>query len=431
MRSTFTLGGWLPDVPGVETPQGSAAPLATDEDWMREALRASMQGSGEASPNPSVGCVLVKDGQEIARGCTQAFGGAHGERVAFSRVGGEVDWSQVTAYVALEPCSHEGKQPPCADLFVDKKVGRVVAALGDPFDAVNGQGFARLRAAGIRVDVGVLAKEAALWLSPFLLSVKKVRAGRKGLVLAAKWAQSLDGCLADDSGTSQWITGPSARAYTQWLRRKYDAILVGAGTFLDDAPRLDARDTAGTPLAALLQPLRFVFDPGARTLCAGEDVKARLRAGSLSAHLPLVLVTSRHAHENAMTRTGVRVWCEELERAGVVFQTFDASSHLEGLLGILEDVDFSALRPGPFRARPVQSVLVEGGPTLLNALLDARRVDLCHAFVAPLFLGGTKYRLGAPRGLEDAERFAPLASFQAGADVVWEFASKDTAAALA
>jgi diaminohydroxyphosphoribosylaminopyrimidine deaminase/5-amino-6-(5-phosphoribosylamino)uracil reductase len=313
---------------------------------------------------------------------------------------------------------------------VEKKVGRVVAALRDPFDAVNGQGFARLRAAGVHVEEGLLAKEFAMWLSPFLLSVRKQSAAKQTIVMAAKWAQSLDGCLADDTGRSQWITGPLARQYTHWLRRKYDGILVGAGTLLDDAPRLDARNEKGEPLEAVLQPLRFVFDPGARLLCVDEPGKVRLRLGTLSTGTPLVVITSRRIHDDALTRRGVRAWCDELEKLGVVFHTFDAPTHTEGLLSVLEGADFSSLRPGPFFPRPVQSVLVEGGPTLLNALLAARKVDVCHAFVAPLFLGGVKFRLGGLTELGNAERFVPLASFAAGTDVVWEFAPKVAADAL-
>lgn len=430
MKFGCSLGGWVADVLRNNSDMQSNGTPVSDEDWMRETLRTSMEGCGAASPNPSVGCVLVKDGQEIARGCTQPFGGAHGERVAFLRASDSVNWSEVTAYVALEPCAHHGKQPPCADLFVEKKVGRVVAALRDPFDAVNGQGFERLRKAGIRVDEGVLAKEMALWLSPFLLSVKKKREGKLGLVWAAKWAQSLDGCLADDSGISQWITGPLARQYVQWLRQKYDGILVGVGTLLEDAPRLDARDAHGMPLAPLFQPLRFVSDPGSRLLCAEDEKKVCLRERTFSTGTPLVVVSSRESHDLALTRPGVRAWKHELEALGVVFALFEASSNLEGLLNVMENTDFSSLRPGPFRARPMQSVMVEGGPSLLNALLDARVFDLCHAFLAPFFLGGKRFRLGLPTPLGEAERFVPLASFSAGEDMVWEFSSAQTVEAL-
>jgi diaminohydroxyphosphoribosylaminopyrimidine deaminase/5-amino-6-(5-phosphoribosylamino)uracil reductase len=423
MGSPHALGGYLPDLlMGKEEAPARFSSPTSDEDWMREALRASHVGCGRASPNPSVGCVLVKDGREIARGCTDWFGGVHGERAAVAGVPEGVEWSGVTAYVVLEPCAHQGKQPPCAALLAEKKPGRVVAALGDPFAAVDGRGFAMLREAGVRVDVGVLAREAALWLSPFLLHVR-----RQKVIFAGKWAQSLDGCLADDHGASRWITGSQSRRYTHWLRRKYDGILVGAGTLLADSPRLDSRfDDTGRHE----QPVRFAFDPRARLLMADNATRDALRAGTLASGLPLVVISEAGAHTQA--RSSHADWHDELLEAGVRFETFPPSfpSAIGGLRAVLENVDFSELRPGPLRARPVRSVLVEGGPRLLTALMEAQELDLCHAFVAPVFLGGTRARLGIPSPLSSAERYVPLASFPAGDDLVWEFAPGDRAALL-
>jgi diaminohydroxyphosphoribosylaminopyrimidine deaminase / 5-amino-6-(5-phosphoribosylamino)uracil reductase len=434
MQGLFALGGYVPDVLGTQEPVGQLPLKAfrdlkgdSDSHWMREVLRVSMEGCGEASPNPSVGCVLVKNGLEIARGCTQAFGGLHGERVAFERAPLDISWPEVTAYVALEPCAHHGKQPPCVDLILEKKPGRVVVALGDPFEGVNGAGFSALRAAGLRLEMGPLARETALWLSPFLLSVKQKR-----VVLAAKWAQSMDGCLADDSGASRWITGPEARRYTHWLRRKYDAILVGAGTLLADAPRLDAR--VGE-MPALQQPLRMVFDPNARLLLCDENTRLRLRAGTLAFGAPLVLFCTQTALGAALREPGVSHWFEELGRLGVTFEVLDApigyANAIQSLLAKLNGFDFSPYRKGKFLPRPVQSVLVEGGATFLNALFAARAIDICHAFVAPFFMGGTAHRLGEATVLSDVERFSPVASFQAGSDFVSEFLPSDRHALLA
>jgi len=423
MLASFGFGGYLPDL----LPEEFAARDllvangadkswdvdAQDAHWMRETLRASMEGCGKASPNPSVGCVLVCEGKEIARGCTDFFGGQHGERVAFSRVPPDTDWSKVTVYALLEPCAHHGKQPPCADLVVEKKPARVVVALVDPFASVNGRGFAKIRAAGIPLRTGVLAREAALWLSPFLLATKTKRP-----VLVGKWAQTLDGCLADESNAWRWITGPSARRYTHWLRRKYDGILVGAGTLLNDAPKLDVRDLPEPSLT----PLRMVFDPHARLLSAVDLQKNALRQGTLSLGSPLVVFVSESSY--SAERDGARAWHDECERHGVRFVPFPAKSSadlLAGFFAALESTDLSALRPGPFRARPLQSVLVEGGPTLLNALFGVGAIDICHAFLAPFFLGGVKNRIGCIGSLESAERHVSLANFRAGNDVVWEF----------
>lgn len=423
----YGFGGFLPDILPQEfaapPSPGEAAFAGSDEDWMREALRASMEGCGKASPNPSVGCVVVKDGREVARGCTSWFGGPHGERNAIARVPADFAWAEATVYVVLEPCAHHGKQPPCADLFAERKPGRVVCALGDPFAQVDGAGFAKLAAAGIPVTRGVLAREAALWLSAFLLGVK-----RKGAVVAAKWAQSLDGCLADDQGDWRWITGAPARAYTHWLRLKYDGILVGAGTLLNDAPRLDARDRpAGFEEAP--GPLRIVFDPHARLLSAAEGQRNALRSSTLGEGVPLVVIGKAQALEAG--RKAEPGWRAECESRGVRFVPFEGEDLVEGLLGVLDTYDFSEFRPSPFRARPLGSVLVEGGPTLLNALFDAGRIDIAHAFLAPFFLGGVRNRIGTPHTLARAERLASVASFRAGNDAVWELLPPRTHAMLA
>ena len=229
----------------------------SDEYWMFEALIESMREVGKASPNPTVGCVYVKDGKLISKGATQEFGSLHGERYAASLV----DSSKLegsTAYVTLEPCSHFGSQPPCAELLVDLKVKRVVIAMIDPFSKVQGKGIELLKSHGVEVEVGVLEDEMKLWHLPFTLHLRK-----KSPLMIAKWAQTLDGNLADDFGKSKWITGKDARAYTHFLRQKYDAILVGAGTVIADEPSLDVRDCQ---LNINRNPIKIIFDPSSKLI---------------------------------------------------------------------------------------------------------------------------------------------------------------------
>lgn len=220
---------------------------------MGVALALGERGRGQTAPNPCVGCIIVKDGRVIGRGWTQAGGRPHAEAMALEQAGDAARGA--TAYVTLEPCSvRGGRGPACADVLVDSEVARVVAALQDPFPKIDGQGFARLKAAGIAVDIGTGAAAAERSMRGFLT---RQRLGRPAVTL--KLATSLDGAIATGSGESQWITGDAARAHTHLERSRHDAILVGHGTYLADAPRLDVR------LAGLGQrsPRRLLLTHGA------------------------------------------------------------------------------------------------------------------------------------------------------------------------
>ena len=224
----------------------------TDIAWMHEALALARQAIGLSEPNPRVGCVIVApDGRVIGRGHTQQAGGAHAEVMALrdvTRHGHSARGASVV--VTLEPCSHHGRTPPCCDALVKAGVQRVVMALQDPNPLVAGQGAARLRAAGIRVDVGLLAEESRELNIGFFSRMLRARPW-----VRLKAAVSLDGRSALNNGASQWITGAAARADGHAFRKRAGALLTGVGTVLDDDPRLDVRlvETA-------LQPLRVVVD---------------------------------------------------------------------------------------------------------------------------------------------------------------------------
>jgi diaminohydroxyphosphoribosylaminopyrimidine deaminase/5-amino-6-(5-phosphoribosylamino)uracil reductase len=222
-----------------------------DEARMARALQAGAGSRALSPPNPWVGCVIeTLDGQTFD-GATEAIGGAHAEAVALAaaRAAG-ADLAGATAWITLEPCSHHGRTPPCADALVAAGVGRVVMALEDPDPKVAGRGGARLRAAGIEVEVGVGADQAEEQLAPYLVHR---RTGRPYVVL--KLAASLDGRTAAPDGTSRWITGPEARADAHRLRAESDAVLVGAGTVRADDPSLTVRDAPaprGDPIRVVL-----------------------------------------------------------------------------------------------------------------------------------------------------------------------------------
>jgi diaminohydroxyphosphoribosylaminopyrimidine deaminase/5-amino-6-(5-phosphoribosylamino)uracil reductase len=215
--------------------------LTPDARWMDAALALSARTRGRTAPNPNVGCVIVAPdagdgaGRVVGRGWTQPGGRPHAEAMALAQAGAQARGA--TAYVTLEPCAHASPRgPACADLLVAAGVARVVAALRDPDPRTDGRGIARLRAAGIAVDVGAGAGEAARAMAGFLM---RRRAGRPHVTL--KLALSLDGATALADGSSRWITGAAARAHTHLERSRHDAILVGRGTLEADAPRLDVR----------------------------------------------------------------------------------------------------------------------------------------------------------------------------------------------
>jgi diaminohydroxyphosphoribosylaminopyrimidine deaminase/5-amino-6-(5-phosphoribosylamino)uracil reductase len=209
--------------------------LSDDARWMQAAIALGERGRGRTAPNPSVGCLLVKDDIVVGRGWTQPGGRPHAEAVALAEAGEAARGA--TAFVSLEPCSHRGVRGPCcADLLIEAGVARVVAAISDPDPRTDGQGLARLRAAGIDVTVGPSAEAASTALAGFL---SRIRLGRPAVTL--KLAMSLDGKIALPSGESRWITGEDARAHVHLERARADMILVGRGTYEADRPGLDVR----------------------------------------------------------------------------------------------------------------------------------------------------------------------------------------------
>lgn len=244
---------------------------------MAAALALAERGRGRTAPNPAVGCVIVADGRVVGRGWTQAGGRPHAEAMALAEAGSKSRGA--TCHVTLEPCAHESARgPACADLLVAAGVARVVVAIGDPDPRTDGRGAARLAAAGIEVSMGVGADAARRSMAGFLT---RQRLGRPFVTL--KLATSLDGCIAMADGTSQWITGPEARAHAHLERSRHEAILVGRGTWDADAPRLDVR------LAGLTDrsPARVVLSSGAlpaphpgRRADDGRDEDAPIRLPS-------------------------------------------------------------------------------------------------------------------------------------------------------
>jgi len=355
---------------------------------MRRALELAARADHQTSPNPMVGAIVLdRTGEFAGEGYHARAGEAHAERLALERAGERARGG--TLYVTLEPCSHEGRTPPCADAVVAAGVRRVVVAMEDPDRRVAGTGLDKLRHAGIEVEVG-LEEKAARRLNRFYVKHRST-----GLPwVTARFAASLDGKIATASGESRWITSEAARRESHRLRQEHDAILVGAGTVASDDPELTNR----LPNASR-QPLRVVVDSTLRT-----PATAKVLAGQQ--HAPTLVVTTERASKDALKAikaTGAEVVMTE-EAAGTEHRV-----DLNQLLRLLGD-------------RGILSLLVEGGAEVNGAFFDEHLVDGVVAFVAPIVIGGSKAP-GAVGGqgarrLKDAFRLNNLEIERIGDDLM-------------
>jgi diaminohydroxyphosphoribosylaminopyrimidine deaminase / 5-amino-6-(5-phosphoribosylamino)uracil reductase len=324
--------------------------MTDDFRHMRHALSLAERGLGRVWPNPSVGCVIVNGGQIVGRGFTQPGGRPHAETVALVQAGPAARGA--TAYVTLEPCSHHGKTPPCADALIAAGVARVVVALGDPDPRVNGRGIAALRATGIKVETFICEAEARAAQVGFL---NRVTLGRPMVTL--KMASSLDGRIATASGESQWITGPLARRLVHAMRARHDAVLVGGGTARADDPTLTVRG-----LGVDHQPLRLVWSRGLNIPLDGNLARGAREVPVWICYGPDVAADRLQAWK----QTG----------AILIESALDAGGQLDPAAA------FQALgRAGLTR------VFCEGGGALAAALLKADLVDDLIWFSAGLALG--------------------------------------------
>src|SRR4051812_36495826 len=330
----------------------SLAATERDQRHLQRALELAATARGRTSPNPLVGAVIVKDGKTIGEGYHEAAGQPHAERVALSAC--NADPAGATMYVTLEPCAHHGRTPPCTDAIVEAKLARVVVASDDPSEKASGRGLGVLRDEGIKVDVmnGEVAEAARLLNQPFR---KHARTGRPLVLL--KYAMTLDGKVATRTGDSKWISGELSRARAHRWRAESDAVAVGIGTALADDPLLTAR-VEGVPR----QPRRVVFDAEARLPL---DSQLAQTAGET----PVILVCSR-----AASRTHVQA----LQAAGVEVVIASGENESVRVQAALTELG----------SREVQQLLVEGGPHLAGAFLDAGEVDELRVFVAPVVAGG-------------------------------------------
>jgi diaminohydroxyphosphoribosylaminopyrimidine deaminase/5-amino-6-(5-phosphoribosylamino)uracil reductase len=333
--------------------------LEIDQLHLTRAIELAERGRGRVSPNPLVGAVIVREDEVLGEGWHDEYGGPHAEVNAIGAAG-ERDLTGATLYVSLEPCCHQGRQPPCTDAIASAGISRVVVASDDPTEKASGRGLGILRDEGIDVDVtgGELAARARLQNQAFR---KHARTGRPWVVF--KSAMSLDGKVATQTGDSKWISTEDSRLLAHRWRASVDAVAVGIGTALADDPQLTARIDG-----VHHQPRRVVFDSTARLPLESKLV-------SQAREIPLVVVVSRAAPRSAT---------DGLEMAGAEVIVATGQHEPARVRSALDQL--GAL------SSPVTSVLLEGGPHLAGAFLDAGEIDEVRLFIAPLLLGGRSAR---------------------------------------
>jgi diaminohydroxyphosphoribosylaminopyrimidine deaminase/5-amino-6-(5-phosphoribosylamino)uracil reductase len=348
----------------------------TDRAHLTRALELAEGGRGRVSPNPLVGAVVVRDGEVLGEGFHAELGGLHAERAALEdcRRRGE-DPAGAAMYVTLEPCAHQGRQPPCTEAILEAGIARVVIASEDPSEKAAGRGPGILRDGGVEVELaaGEEATAARLLNQPFR---KHARTGLPLVVL--KLAMSLDGRTTTPEGDSSWISGERSRELVHRWRAEADAIAVGIGTVLADDPLLTARPVRSTfeshsgsnvDRTAARQPLRVVFDRQAR-LPLGSRLLATVDQA------PVIAVASQQANADRLAA---------LREAGAETVVVDTIHAALAELG----------------RREITSLFLEGGRTLASAFIDADAIDEARTFVAPLLLGGGKRVEALDAGSED------------------------------
>lgn len=305
-----------------------------DELMMRRAMELATLGRGNVSPNPLVGCVIACEGEIIGEGYHEQYGQAHAEVNAIAHVRDPQKLSQSTLYVSLEPCSHYGNTPPCADLIVQHQIPRVLISNQDPNPVVAGRGIARLRQAGIEVQTGLLASEGETLNRRFFTFMRKKRP-----YIILKWAETADGFLARENYDSKWISDAHSRLLVHKWRAEEDAIMVGTNTAFYDNPRLNVRDWSGR------NPVRILLDRNLR-VPTGHAIFDNSQ---------LTICYNLHRNDHAGQNEFVRLDSEA------------------GLSEILSDLFL----------RKIQSVIVEGGAALLQSFFAAGLWDEARIFKSP------------------------------------------------
>ncbi len=317
------------------------------EKFMLKAIKLAEKGIGAVNPNPLVGAVIVKNGKIIGQGYHVLYGGLHAERNAFLSLKESAEDSDL--YVTLEPCNHYGKTPPCTEAIIENKVKRVIIGSSDPNPLVCGKGISRLREAGIDVITGFLKEKCDALNSIFFHFIKE----HTPYVLL-KYAMTLDGKIATKNGQSKWISGKESREYVQYLRNKYSAIMVGINTVITDDPLLTCR------LKGKRSPVRIICDSNLKINLNSQIVKTADKYKTI-----IACASVNKEKEECLVKKGIQVVCFNKEN----------KVDLPRLMSYLGKQN-------------IDSILLEGGGTLNEAMLKENLVNEINVFIAPKIFGG-------------------------------------------
>ena len=353
------------------------------EFYMRKALELAKQGMGYTSPNPMVGCVIVKDGNIVAQGYHERCGEYHAERNALLRCKEDVTGAE--AYVTLEPCCHHGKTPPCTEILIERGIQKVYIGSMDSNPLVGGKGVKILQEAGIEVECGILKEECDKLNEVFFHYIEK-----RTPFVAMKYAMTLDGKIAAYTGDSKWVTSETARNHVQMLRKKYSGILVGIGTVKEDNPMLNCRIEEG------VNPTRIICDSH---LSIADDMECNIIQTAKEIKTIVAYVKSTEEKKN------------KLEEAGIILIQ----------AGENESIDLQILLK-KIGEMGIDSILVEGGGKIHGSFLEANLVNKVYAYIAPKLVGGAtaKTPIGG-KGFEkmkDARSLKDVQIEQLGEDIL-------------
>jgi diaminohydroxyphosphoribosylaminopyrimidine deaminase / 5-amino-6-(5-phosphoribosylamino)uracil reductase len=358
--------------------------MTNEQVFMHRCIDIARNGNGKVSPNPMVGCLIVRDGKIVGEGFHRQYGGPHAEIFALLEAGKKAH--KAIMFINLEPCVHFGKTPPCTDAIVQAGVSKVIIATKDPNPLVSGKGIRRLRDEGIEVKVGVLRKEAELLNEKFF---KWMRTGKP--FVGIKLAQTLDGRIADTTGMSKWITSEASRKEGHRLRSEYDAVIVGSNTVMKDNPKMTVRFVKGR------NPVRIVVD-GHMSLPVSQKIFDTTAAPTWLLTSTIALKLNDQKVQKLVTQ-GVRI-------LGM------SASHF--------------LKPGSILRRlseeGISSVLLEGGASLIAPFIKGSFADSLHLFIAPKILGGglDGFRFYHPLSLRQHVKLVPTNVKSIGQDILVE-----------
>ena len=388
LQKGFLFGGWLPKIiPDCQSqfqlPYENKASYSSDY-YQFQAFLAGMDKNSVASPNPSVGCVIVKDNKILAKGCTHEWKGIHAERDAFNQVEGK-NLEGAHVYLTLEPCTHFGNQPPCVELFRGKGIQKVFISRLDANPHVKENGIRILKNMGIQVNLGFFSNEITAWNYPFFIQQILQRP-----MISLKWNQSLNGNLLNKNIGMQLNRNPISHKYTQFLKLKYDSILIDLSTLLEDEKSFNTKDKLEH---SHRHPMNIIFDPKANILLCPKNKQLMLKKKYLTKNRKNVFLVEQNMIREVLSSSSE--WSIELKTSkNIKFLPIHNDElnmfYAKDVLECFQNQEFIN-----FFGRPLQSIFVEDSPHLLSLFIQDELFDVAHVFIASFILSESHHKQGA------------------------------------